>query len=111
MIRGGTVVDGSGNPSRVADVGIAGDSIELIGALDGAQSKDKIYAEGLVVAPGFVDIHSHSDFTLLVDPRAQSSVYQGVTTELVGNCGHGCAPITTPASSPATYTDTTLVPR
>ena len=46
----------------------------------------------MVVAPGFVDIHSHSDFTLLVDPRAQSQIYQGVTTELVGNCGHGCGP-------------------
>lgn len=96
VIRGGTVVDGSGSPGRVTDVGIAGDSIEVIGALSEAQSKDEIDAEGLVVTPGFVDIHSHSDFTLLVDPRAQSSVYQGVTTELVGNCGHGCAPITNP---------------
>ena len=96
IIRGGTVVDGSGRPSRTADLGIAEDSIEVIGALDGARSRDEIDAEGLVVAPGFVDIHSHSDFTLLVDPRAQSSVYQGVTTELVGNCGHGCAPITKP---------------
>ena len=96
IIRGGTVVDGSGSPRRTADVGIAGDSIEVIDALNEAQSRDVIYAEGLVVAPGFVDIHSHSDFTLLVDPRAQSSVYQGVTTELVGNCGHGCAPITDP---------------
>ena len=96
IIRGGTVVDGSGNPSRVADVGIAGDNVEIIGALGDIPGKDEIDAERLVVAPGFVDIHSHSDFTLLVDPRAQSSVYQGVTTELVGNCGHGCAPITDP---------------
>ena len=50
-------------------------------------------ATGLVVAPGFIDIHSHSDFTLLIDPRAQSQTFQGVTTELVGNCGHGCAPL------------------
>ena len=97
IIRGGRVVDGSGNPSRILDIGIAGDSIESIGALDEATGKDEIDAEGLVVSPGFVDIHSHSDFTLLVDPRAQSSVYQGVTTELVGNCGHGCAPITDPS--------------
>lgn len=96
IIRGGMVVDGSGRPARIADVGIIGDHIETIGPLDGAAGKDEIAAEGLVVAPGFVDIHSHSDFTLLVDPRAQSSVYQGVTTELVGNCGHGCAPITDP---------------
>ena len=96
IIRGGTVVDGSGRPARTADVGIADDSIEHIGTLDEAKSNDEIDAEGLVVTPGFVDIHSHSDFTLLVDPRAQSSVYQGVTTELVGNCGHGCGPITDP---------------
>ena len=72
IIRGGTVVDGAGSPRRTADVGIAGDSIEVIDALNEAQSRDVIYAEGLVVAPGFVDIHSHSDFTLLVDPRAQA---------------------------------------
>ena len=96
IIRGGKVIDGSGRPARTADVGIIGDSIETIGPLDEAAGKDEIDAEGLVVTPGFVDIHSHSDFTLLVDPRAQSSVYQGVTTELVGNCGHGCAPITDP---------------
>ena len=97
IIRGGTVVDGSGCPARTADVGVTGDHIETIGPLDEAQSKDEIDAQGLVVTPGFVDIHSHSDFTLLVDPRAQSSVYQGVTTELVGNCGHGCAPINEPS--------------
>lgn len=51
----------------------------------------------LIVAPGFIDIHSHSDFTLVVDPRAVSSITQGVTLELVGNCGHGCAPLTNPA--------------
>ncbi|MYB50295.1 MAG: amidohydrolase family protein [Dehalococcoidia bacterium] len=96
IIRGGAVVDGSGRPAYTADVGIAGDSIEHIGPLDDAAGNDEIDAQGLVVTPGFVDIHSHSDFTLLVDPRAQSSVYQGVTTELVGNCGHGCAPITDP---------------
>ena len=107
IIRGGMVVDGSGRPARTADVGIAGDKIEHIGPLDEATGNDEIDAEGLVVSPGFVDIHSHSDFTLLVDPRAQSSVYQGVTTELVGNCGHGCAPITAPTCSPPTSTATT----
>ena len=96
IIRGGTVVDGSGRPARITDVGIVDDHIETIGHLDEAVGKDEIDAQGLVITPGFVDIHSHSDFTLLIDPRAQSSVYQGVTTELVGNCGHGCAPITDP---------------
>ena len=92
IIRGGKVVDGSGRPATSTDVGIVDDRIEFIGPLDEAMGKDEIDAGGLVVTPGFVDIHSHSDFTLLVDPRAQSSVHQGVTTELVGNCGHGCAP-------------------
>ena len=55
-----------------------------------------IDATGLSVTPGFIDIHSHSDFTLVVDPRAVSSVTQGVTLEVVGNCGHGCAPIGDP---------------
>ena len=59
-------------------------------------SADRVDARGMVVAPGFVDVHSHSDFTLLVDGRAQSQIFQGVTTELVGNCGHGCAPLTDP---------------
>ena len=53
-------------------------------------------AAGCYVTPGFIDIHSHSDFTLVVDPRAVSSVTQGVTLEVVGNCGHGCAPIVDP---------------
>jgi N-acyl-D-aspartate/D-glutamate deacylase len=54
-------------------------------------------ARGLVVAPGFIDIHSHSDFTLLADPRAVSAIAQGVTTEVIGNCGFGCAPLGGPA--------------
>ena len=53
-------------------------------------------AQGLLVTPGFIDVHSHSDFTLFVDPRAVSSITQGVTLEIVGNCGHGCAPIADP---------------
>src|SRR5919112_3843482 len=52
-----------------------------------------VEAEGLTVAPGFIDVHSHSDYTLFVDPRAVSQVAQGVTLEIVGNCGHGCAPL------------------
>ena len=56
-------------------------------------------AAGLWVAPGFIDIHSHSDFTLLADPRAMSSIAQGVTLEVVGNCGHGCAPLTDPTTA------------
>ena len=93
IVRGGMVVDGTGRSGFVADVGIRQGKIAAIGDLAGVAAPRELAATGLVVAPGFVDVHSHSDYTLLVDPRAQSSVAQGVTTELVGNCGHGCAPI------------------
>lgn len=96
VVKNGTVVDGTGSPKRAVYIGIVGDHIKSIGVLGEVETKDEIDATGLVVTPGFIDIHSHSDFTLLVDPRAQSAVHQGVTTELVGNCGHGCAPITSP---------------
>ena len=95
VIRNGRLVDGTGTTARVADVGITADRIAAIGDLAMAAAGQSLDASGLVVAPGFIDIHSHSDFTLLIDPRAQSQIYQGVTTELVGNCGHGCAPLGT----------------
>ena len=96
IVRGGTVVDGTGATGFRADVGISAGRVEVIGDLAAVESSLVLDATGLTVAPGFIDIHSHSDFTLLVDPRAQSSITQGVTTEVVGNCGHGCAPITDP---------------
>jgi N-acyl-D-aspartate/D-glutamate deacylase len=90
-IRNGLVVDGTGTAPRPADVGIEGGMIVLVGEVPEAERE--IDANGKVVAPGFIDIHSHSDFTLLVDPRAASAVHQGVTTEVVGNCGFGCFPL------------------
>ena len=90
-IRNGLVVDGTGAAPRPADVGIEGGPIVLVGEVPEAERE--IDASGKVVAPGFIDIHSHSDFTLLVDPRAASAVHQGVTTEVVGNCGFGCFPL------------------
>lgn len=96
IIQGGTVVDGTGGASYCADVGIKNGQITGIGDLSASECPTVLNATNLVVAPGFIDIHSHSDFTVLVDPRAQSSIYQGITTELIGNCGHGCAPITAP---------------
>jgi N-acyl-D-aspartate/D-glutamate deacylase len=94
VIRGGTILDGTGAAPRVADVGIQDGRIAAIGKLkaNGAQ----IDATGLTVSPGFIDIHSHSDYTLLVDPRAVSAIAQGVTLEVIGNCGFGCAPIADP---------------
>ena len=95
IVQGGTVYDGSGEPPIVADIGIADGRIVDIGRIDG--SGDLILdADGLAVSPGFIDIHSHSDYTLLVDPRAVSSVTQGVTLEVIGNCGFGCGPIADP---------------
>jgi N-acyl-D-amino-acid deacylase len=93
IVRHGTVIDGTGAPPFRADVGVRDGRIAAVGNLSRAAARRNLSAAGLLVTPGFIDIHSHSDFTLLADPRAQSSVAQGVTTELVGNCGHGCAPV------------------
>jgi len=90
-IRNGLVVDGTGAEPVRADVGLSGGRIVTVGAVPEATTE--IDAADKVVAPGFIDIHSHSDFTLLVDPRAASAIYQGVTLEVVGNCGFGCFPL------------------
>lgn len=100
LLRGGEVHDGSGRPPQTVDVLIEGDRIAAVGRIEAPGSARIVDATGLVVAPGFIDVHSHSDYTLLVDPRAVSSIHQGVTLEIVGNCGHGCAPIADPALAP-----------
>ena len=82
------------------DVGIQAGRIVSVGSLDGVEAEQTLHIGGLVVAPGFIDIHSHSDATLLVDPRACSSIAQGVTTEVVGNCGHAPAPLVDPGDVP-----------
>jgi N-acyl-D-amino-acid deacylase len=97
IIRGGTIADGSGAPMYRADVGVLGDKIAEVGQLDGVESVSSVDAKGHIVAPGFVDVHTHSDITLLVDPRAESAVRQGVTTQVFPNCGMGLAPAVGPA--------------
>ena len=92
LILGGTVVDGSGRARYPADVGISGGRIEAIGRLDRAEAARVIDAERLVVAPGFIDIHTHSDVTLLDDPGGESKAHQGVTTEVTGNCSYSPFP-------------------
>jgi N-acyl-D-aspartate/D-glutamate deacylase len=92
LIRGGLVMDGTGAPGRVADVAIAGSRVVDVAADSSRKAKREIDARGQVVAPGFIDIHTHSDFTLPINPRAESKIRQGVTTEVVGNCGFSAAP-------------------
>jgi len=92
-VKNGIVVDGTGNPWFKADVGIRNGRISGIGELSSSESKEVLDAKGLVVAPGFIDMHAHSDFSLLVNPLAESKVRQGVTTEVIGNCGSSAAPL------------------
>jgi N-acyl-D-aspartate/D-glutamate deacylase len=93
VIRGGTVVDGTGAPAVRADVGVLGDTVAALGEIAPGQGRRVIEASGLHVAPGFVDIHTHSDPDVLAYPTADSRVRQGVTTELAGNCGGSAAPL------------------
>ena len=93
IIRGGTVVDGTASEPGLTDIGIKGDTIVALGDLTSSDARTEIDATGMHVSPGFIDAHGHSDYTLLADGRAYSQVSQGVTTEVIGNCGHGCAPI------------------
>ena len=101
LVRGGTVVDGTNATPFTADILVRGDHISDVGHFDSVDDADILDATGYVVSPGFIDIHSHSDFTLIVDPRAISSITQGVTTEVIGNCGYGCALVANPVLAPA----------
>ena len=97
LVRGGTVVDGTGSPGRRADVGVLGDrilAIDDLAAVDARDVAQVIDASGLVVAPGFIDPHGHSDASLFVDGALVSHLRQGFTTQLSGNCGDTLAPIT-----------------
>src|SRR5512135_1564424 len=94
LVSGGTVYDGTGGPPFAADVGIAGGVIVGLGKLARARAKAQIDARGLAVAPGFIDVHEHTGTELLVNPRAESAVRQGVTTLVSGNCGGSPFPLT-----------------
>lgn len=93
VLSGGEIYDGSGAKPFVADIGISGDRITCIGDLSDLEAAQRVALDGLAVSPGFIDLHTHSDFTLLVNGRAESQVHQGVTTEVIGQCGHSCAPV------------------
>ncbi len=94
VLRGGTVVDGTGGEPFPADVGIRGERIAAIGNLQGASASCVIEAAGLCVVPGFIDIHTHSDISLLYNPQQTSALAQGITTQVVGNCGIAMGMIT-----------------
>ena len=97
VLRGGTVVDGTGAPGRPADVGLLGDRILAIGDLEAAEMAEVslvVDVAGMVVPPGFIDPHGHSDASLFVDGALVSHLRQGFTTQLSGNCGDTVAPIT-----------------
>ena len=89
LIINGNIVDGTGRSSYISDLGIKDGKIVAIGDLSASSAEKTIDAKGLVVAPGFIDIHTHSDMTHLIDPRAESQIRQGVTTEVIGQCGDG----------------------
>src|SRR6266568_7106935 len=93
VILGGRVLDGTGSPWRIADLGIRRDKITRIGRLRRTKAAREIDAPGMYVAPGFIDIHTHSDVGILVEPTAECAVRQGVTTHVIGNCGDSPAPI------------------
>ncbi len=93
LISGGQVIDGTGAPPRMADIAVTEGRIAAIGDCGGRTARRVIDATGQVVAPGFIDIHTHSDFTLPLNPMAESKIRQGVTTEVVGNCGYSTAPV------------------
>jgi N-acyl-D-amino-acid deacylase len=113
LIRGGQILDGSGNPWFRGDVGIKGDRITAVGRLTGATAGRVIEATGLMVSPGFIDMHTHSDTSLLSDGLAESKVRQGVTVDVIGE-GGSVAPrdgltdaleIDGPAADWTTFTD------
>jgi N-acyl-D-aspartate/D-glutamate deacylase len=92
LIQGGRILDGAGNPWRRADVGILDGRIAAIGHLDADNAERLIDASDRLVMPGFVDVHAHSDFALTINPGAESQVGQGITTEVIGNCGFSAYP-------------------
>jgi N-acyl-D-amino-acid deacylase len=94
LITGGRVLDGAGNPPFRADVGIRDGLIPDIGRLSGASAAHTIAAEGLVVCPGFIDMHCHSDLQILVHPPHEAKVCQGVTVDVLGQDGLSYAPVT-----------------
>jgi N-acyl-D-amino-acid deacylase len=102
-LRGGTVLDGSGAPGRRIDVAITGDRIVALGDANAWRPRDIVDVGGRVVAPGFIDTHTHDDHALLVSPTHACKTSQGVTTVITGNCGVSLAPAKLGRPLPATF--------
>jgi N-acyl-D-aspartate/D-glutamate deacylase len=94
LILGGMVIDGTGQPRFRADVGVTGGRVDAIGNLCGAEAHDTIDASGMVVSPGFIDPHSHSEPAFLEPEIPQNKLRQGITTEITQHCGGGLSPVT-----------------
>ena len=93
ILRGGTVVDGTGRPGEIADVLVQDGVIAEIGNLNGRSADREIDASDRVVSPGFIDVHTHMDAQIAWDPLGESSCFHGVTTAVMGNCGFTLAPV------------------
>ena len=100
ILRGGEVVDGSGRARRRADVAIAGDRIAAVGVVDKVEGARELDVSGKIVAPGFIDVHTHDDRALLATPDMAAKASQGVTTVVTGNCGISLAPLVLEAAPP-----------
>jgi N-acyl-D-amino-acid deacylase len=106
-ILGGDVFDGTGGMPRRIDIGITADRIADMGDLGAAESRQTLDATDRYVCPGFIDAHSHSDTYLIIEPSAHSKIYQGITTEVVGNCGASGAPLYGAYRMPSDWQDKT----
>jgi N-acyl-D-amino-acid deacylase len=100
ILRGGEVIDGSGGPRRRADVAIVGDRIAELGAVARSEGAREIDVSGMIVAPGFIDVHTHDDRALFATPEMAAKASQGVTTVITGNCGISLAPLLLDAAPP-----------
>ncbi len=93
VIKGSAILDGRGNEKSTADIGINGEFIEHIGKIPVSRGRSVIDAQGLTASPGFIDAHDHTDVGLLVNPKAESHIHQGITTVVSGNCGSSPFPV------------------
>jgi len=93
VIADALVFDGQGGPPAEADIGVVGETIQTIGKIKSGRGKLVLEAKGLAVSPGFIDVHDHTDVSLIVNPKAESVIRQGITTLVSGNCGGSAFPV------------------